>query len=220
MISVKNISKKYKLGSEEIDAIKSISLDFNEGKMYAIMGHSGSGKSTLLHILGLLDSPTTGDVYINNINIKKLSEKQLSSIRANNIGFVFQSFYLNPNMTAYENVMLPMYIGKNKLANKKNKALKLLEQVGVKGIAKHYPKQLSGGEQQRVAIARALANNPEFIIADEPTGNLDKDNELAIFALLRKICKEEKKCVIIATHNNIIKKYADEIINIDFGKVK
>lgn len=216
MISIKNVSKEYIINNDEkLVVFQSLNFSFKKNKMYAIMGHSGSGKSTLLHILALLDFPTEGSVIFDNQNTKKLSSEQLAEIRSKNIGIVFQSFYLNQNMRAYENVMLPMYLNKE-IDRKKRKAtaLKLLSHFGLEDRKNHLPKQLSGGEQQRVAIARALANNPDYIVADEPTGNLDKDNELIIFNALKEISKNGK-CVIIASHNPEIKKYADEVIYLD-----
>lgn len=219
MITIKSVSKEYILNQKKVIALKSINLEFELGKLYAIMGHSGSGKSTLLHILGLLDKPTTGRICFYGKDIKKMGEKELADIRAKNIGFIFQSFYLNEKMKAYENVMLPMYINK-KISKDKRKELAtvLLDSVGLRNRMNHYPKQLSGGEQQRVAIARSLANNPNIIIADEPTGNLDEENEKIIFQLLKKI-SDRGKCVIVASHNSEIKKYADKIIRIENGTI-
>ncbi len=217
-IKVCNLTKKYQLNNELIVAIKDLSYDFHYGKLYAIMGHSGSGKSTLIHCLGLLDKFDLGKIYINGKDVDQLSQKEKSMIRNSRIGFVFQNYYLNNNMRAFENVMLPMIINKNyNNLDIKYKAQSLLKEMGLAERINHYPKQLSGGEQQRVAIARALANEPDIILADEPTGNLDEENEIYILEKLKNLA-DNGKCVIIVTHNQIIKKYADIVINMEKGK--
>ena len=217
-IKVCNLTKKYQLNNELIVAIKDLSYDFHYGKLYAIMGHSGSGKSTLIHCLGLLDKFDLGKIYINGKDVDQLSQKEKSMIRNSRIGFVFQNYYLNNNMRAFENVMLPMIINKNyNNLDIKYKAQSLLKETGLAERINHYPKQLSGGEQQRVAIARALANEPDIILADEPTGNLDEENEIYILEKLKNLA-DNGKCVIIVTHNQIIKKYADIVINMEKGK--
>ena len=179
MMKLDNVCKEYKLGKETIKALKNVSVTFENNKFYAIMGRSGSGKSTLVHIIGLLDNPTSGTIYLNNQDTSHLKEDEIQEIISQNIGFVFQKFYLNSNLTALENVMLPSLIIKNmSFAEKKKQALALLKLVGLENRVNHKPKELSGGEAQRVAIARSLINNPKIIIADEPTGNLDKESEL------------------------------------------
>lgn len=184
------------------------------------MGRSGSGKSTLVHIIGLLDNPTSGTVYINGKDTSNLKEDEIQEIIGQNIGFVFQKFYLNNNLTALENVMLPSLINKNmSFDEKKKKAMQLLKLVGLENRVNHKPKELSGGEAQRVAIARSLINSPKIIIADEPTGNLDKESELVIFNLLKKISKRGKT-VIVVSHNEIIKEYADKVYILDDGVLK
>ena len=220
MIKTNNISKVYNYNNHEVTELKKININFQPGKMYAIVGHSGSGKSTLLHILGLLDNQTTGTLKINGYIISKnTKEKEKEIIRSKNIGFVFQQFFLNNELRAFENVMMPMYINKNiKAKDRKKLAIKLLEELGLKNRINHFPKQLSSGEQQRVAIARALANSPKIILADEPTGNLDKDTEKKIFLYLKQLV-QKGCCVIVATHSAFINNYADEIINIDEGMV-
>lgn len=220
MIKTNNISKVYKCNSQEVTALRKVNINFQSGKMYAIVGHSGSGKSTLLHILGLLDTQTTGTLKIDgNIISKNTKEKEKEIIRSKNIGFVFQQFYLNNELRAFENVMMPMYINKNiKAKDRKKLAIELLEELGLENRINHFPKQLSSGEQQRVAIARALANNPKIILADEPTGNLDKDTEKKIFTYLKKLV-HKGCCIIVATHSEFINNYADEIISIDEGVV-
>ena len=220
MIRLENIYKEYKLGKENIVALNNVSVEFQEGKMYAIMGRSGSGKSTLVHILGLLDNPTSGHIYIDNRDVTNLKEDKVQEIIGQNIGFVFQKFYLNNNLTALENVILPSLINKEITKDeRRKKAIKLLELVGLENRLNHKPKELSGGEAQRVAIARSLINNPKIIIADEPTGNLDKTSELTIFKLLKEISKQDK-IVIVVSHNELIKEYADKVYYLDDGVLK
>lgn len=220
MMKLDNVCKEYRLGKETIKALKNVSVTFENNKFYAIMGRSGSGKSTLVHIIGLLDNPTSGTVYINDKDTSNLKEDEIQEIIGQNIGFVFQKFYLNSNLTALENVMLPSLIIKNmSFAEKKKQALALLKLVGLENRVNHKPKELSGGEAQRVAIARSLINNPKIIIADEPTGNLDKESELVIFNLLKKISKQGKT-VIVVSHNEIIKEYADKVYILDDGVLK
>ena len=220
MIRLENIYKEYKLGKESIVALNNVSVEFQEGKMYAIMGRSGSGKSTLVHILGLLDSPTSGHIYLDNKDVTNLKEDKVQEIIGQNIGFVFQKFYLNNNLTALENVILPSLINKEITKDeRRKKAIKLLELVGLENRLNHKPKELSGGEAQRVAVARSLINNPKIIIADEPTGNLDKTSELIIFKLLKEISKQDK-IVIVVSHNELIKEYADKVYYLDDGVLK
>lgn len=220
MMKLDNVCKEYKLGKETIKALKNVSVTFENNKFYAIMGRSGSGKSTLVHIIGLLDNPTSGTVYINGKDTSNLKEDEIQEIIGQNIGFVFQKFYLNNNLTALENVMLPSLINKNmSFDEKKKKAMQLLKLVGLENRVNHKPKELSGGEAQRVAIARSLINSPKIIIADEPTGNLDKESELVIFNLLKKISKRGKT-VIVVSHNEIIKEYADKVYILDDGVLK
>ena len=211
MIKLNNVTKQYKNG---VFGIKSFSFTFEKEKMYLIKGHSGSGKTTLLNIIGCLSSPTGGTILYDEKNIQNLSNVEKSDLRLKKVGFVFQNFFLNKNLTAKENVMLPMLIRGNKGAEER--ALKLLTDVGMSERVDHYPYELSGGEQQRTAIARALSNNPEYIIADEPTGNLDEDNEVNVLNILKEISK--KRCVIISSHNNSVTNIVDEIIHLKNGE--
>ena len=220
MLKLDKISKSYSIDkNDKISLLNDISLDINNSKFYGIIGHSGSGKSTLLNIIGLIDDFDSGKYFIDNKEVNYLSEDEKSSIRMKKFGFVFQSFYLNNRLTALENVMIPMYINKEISKSERKKiAMNLLEKFGLGNRINHRPNQLSGGEQQRVAIARALANNPEVILADEPTGNLDKKNEEMVFNYFKKLVIEDKKTVIIVSHNEIINKYADIIYKLDDGK--
>lgn len=214
-----NVNKSYNTSYEKLQILKNISVSFEKGKFYAIMGRSGSGKSTLVNILGLLDDFDDGDYYLNDINVKQLNDKMKSKIRGLNIGFVFQSFYLNKNLTAYENIILPTYINdKMDDTERKSRVLNIMKKLEIIDRREHKPSSLSGGEQQRVAIARALINNPDIIIADEPTGNLDSSNELEVLKILKEISKQGK-IVIVVSHNPIIKNYADVLYKINDGKI-
>ena len=218
-IVLKNGIKEFSLKNEKIIAMDNVNLEIDTGKLYVIMGHSGSGKSTLIQILGLLDNLTHGQLYINGQDVSNISEDEKADIRQKEIGFVFQSFYLNPKLTAIENVMLPMYINKDiESSNRRRKALKLLTNFGLENRINHYPKELSGGEQQRIAIARALANDPSFILADEPTGNLDVNNEEIVYNTLRELANSGK-AVLAVSHNESIKKYADKVLYMNLGKL-
>ena len=219
-MEIEKIVKKYYLKDKEISILDKASFTFEKGKLYAILGHSGVGKSTLLNILGLLDSIDSGNYIINDKNVNELNEEEKATIRLKTIGFVFQSFYLNPNLKAYENVMIPMFILKKKKKNEyKKSAIELLKKFNLGDRINHYPRELSGGEQQRVALARALANNPEIILADEPTGNLDSENEILIFDELKRISRDGK-IVIVVSHNDIVKKYADVLLTITNKQIK
>lgn len=218
-IILKNGIKEFSLKDEKITAMDNVNLKIDIGKLYVIMGHSGSGKSTLIQILGLLDNLTSGELYIDGQDVSNISEDEKADIRQKKIGFVFQSFYLNPKLTAIENVMLPMYINKDiESSNRRRKALKLLTNFGLENRINHYPKELSGGEQQRIAIARALANDPDFILADEPTGNLDVKNEEIVYNTLRDLANNGK-AVVVVSHNENIKKYADKVFYMNSGKL-
>ena len=218
ILKVKNLVKNYYKDNEKIEAVNNISYNFEKGKFYAIMGPSGSGKITFLHLIGTLDTYDEGSVFINNIDVSSLDDLQLSKIRKEEIGFVFQSFYLNNNMKAYENVIMPIMLDKIPYKDKKEKGITILNSLGLEKRVNHYPSELSKGECQRVAIARALINNPNIILADEPTGNLDSKNERNIFELLKKLSLEGK-CVIVVSHNEEIKKYADVVLKIRDGKL-
>ena len=215
---LENISKIYdEKGSNPVIALKDITISFKPSTMYAIMGESGSGKTTLLNIIGLLDRATQGKYLLDNKDINDYNETELAKIRNNKIGFVFQNYFLDNKLTALENILLPTIIN-NKYSKDEylKKAQNLLKDFGLSERANHNPKQLSGGECQRVAIIRALINDPEIIIADEPTGNLDSKHEQEIFKLLKDISRTEK-CVIVVSHNSNIKKYCDEIFYLEEG---
>ena len=219
LIKLENISKEYKTNTKVIKVLNDVNAKFYSGKFYTIMGHSGSGKSTLVNILALIDNFDSGAYYLYNLNIKDFNDEKLSNLRMNNIGFIFQEINLIPTLKAYENVMVPMLINKKIKPNeRKELALKLLKEVGLEDRIDHFPRELSGGEQQRVAIARALANDPNIIIADEPTGNLDEKTESEIFELLKKL-SVKGRCIIMVSHSEYVKKYADEVLKIENGKL-
>lgn len=208
-INVKNLSKTYD-GKTMI--LEDFSYTFESGKLYAIMGRSGAGKSTLLNIIGTIDSATDGEVLVMGKNVTGLKEKEKAELRMKNIGFVFQGFYLNPYLNGEENVIVPMRINREiPSTDRKQIAEKLMADFGVENLKSSLPSQMSGGEQQRVCIARALANNPDIILADEPTGNLDEENEKIVFSYLKKLA-EQGHTVIAVSHNEAVKDYADEIV--------
>ncbi len=213
---LENVLKCYVSESgQQVKALNLVTYKFEVGKFYAIMGESGSGKSTLINILGLMDEATKGSVFLDGVDTSKCSDDELCKLRNEKIGFVFQNFYLNNKLTALENVLLPMYINGNVDLNK---AKDLLKTFNVLDRESHYPYELSGGEQQRVSLARALVNNPKYILADEPTGNLDSKNEDEVFNYLKDISKD--KCVIVVSHNEKIKNYADKVIYLEKGVLK
>ena len=208
-INVKNLSKTYD-GKTMI--LEDFSYTFESGKFYAIMGRSGAGKSSLLNIIGTIDSATDGEVLVMGKNVTGLKEKEKAELRMKNIGFVFQGFYLNPYLNGEENVIVPMRINREiPSTDRKQIAEKLMADFGVENLKSSLPSQMSGGEQQRVCIARALANNPDIILADEPTGNLDEENEKIVFSYLKKLA-EQGHTVIAVSHNEAVKDYADEIV--------
>jgi len=201
VIQLEKVSKIYGTGRAAIHANKNIDLTINKNEFVVIIGPSGSGKSTLLNLIGSLDYPSKGTIKLDGQNIAQLDESELAQIRGQKIGFVFQSFHLIQSMTALENVMLPLTFQNMSAREKQKQAIDILTKVGLKSRMTHLPSELSGGENQRVAIARALANNPEVVIADEPTGNLDQATRKKIMDLLLNIYKNEGKTVIIVTHD-------------------
>lgn len=219
IVKLENVWKIYKLGKVDLIALKGVSLDISRGSFVSIMGPSGSGKSTLLNMIGCLDVPTKGKVILKEKNIFELSENQLSQLRGKTIGFVFQEFNLLPHLDALENVMLPMVFQGESLAKRKKRAHQLLVSVGLEKRTNHQPAELSGGERQRVAIARAFVNDPEMVIADEPTGNLDSTTGEKIMDVLRHFHQKEKKTIIVVTHDPTIANYSEEIFNIKDGQI-
>lgn len=219
IIKLENVWRTYQLGKTEVHALRGLSLEIAPGAFVAIMGSSGSGKSTLLNMVGCLDFPTKGKVFLKGKDISEMPESQLAQFRGRILGFVFQEFNLLPNLNAMQNVMLPMVFQKTPREERTKKAEELLDMVGLKPRMLHQPSELSGGERQRVALARAFANDPEVIIADEPTGNLDSKTGAMIMEKLTDFHKKEGKTMVIVTHDPKIAAYAEEIVNIQDGQI-
>ncbi|MGB9883135.1 MAG: ABC transporter ATP-binding protein [Microgenomates group bacterium] len=221
MIKFKNVWKIYKIDGEiDYQALKDVSLQIKEGEFVSIIGPSGSGKSTLMHLLGLLDKPTKGDIFINGKNIVDLNDDQLSTLRNEFVGFVFQQFNLIPKLTVLENILLPTIYARKKLSyDPKEKALALIKKFGLAGKEFSFPNKISGGQQQRVAILRALIMEPKLILADEPTGNLDSKTGIEIMNLLKELNEKEKITVVVVTHESDIASYGKRIIKIKDGKI-
>ncbi|OGI57529.1 hypothetical protein A3B85_01850 [Candidatus Nomurabacteria bacterium RIFCSPHIGHO2_02_FULL_37_13] len=218
MIEVKNITKTYKAGDIKFNALNNVSFSVNDGEFVAIMGPSGSGKSTLMHILGALDSPTSGTYFLDNKNVSTLSDDELADIRRDKIGFVFQSFNLLPRTTVLRNVMLPLVYAGIHSAERENRAKNALRSAGMdEEHFHHLSNQISGGQIQRVAIARALVNNPSLILADEPTGNLDSKTGEIVIGTFQKLNEELGRTIILITHEQEIAEHADRILFIKDG---
>jgi len=217
MIELDNVTKVYRTGRAEVAALRGISCCIKEGEMVSIMGPSGSGKSTLMNIIGCLDKPSSGQYRLEGIEVNKLGDDRLAEIRNKKIGFVFQSFNLLPRTTALANVELPLiYSGSH---NRRQRALQVLESVGLAHRAKHRPSELAGGEQQRVAIARALINNPSLILADEPTGNLDTQTSKEIMLLLKQL-NQQGITIVLVTHEADIAAYTQRTIRLRDGRIE
>ncbi len=218
MISVKNISKKFGRGTNLLSALDDVSFNVEDGEFVVILGQSGSGKSTILNLIGCIDSPTSGTILVDGVDVTKMSAKQLCEYRNKNIGFVFQSFYLEPAYSVTDNILLPLTIAGAKRQIKDAKAKELLEKLNLTDKANAKTSTLSGGQKQRVAIARALVNDPKIILADEPTGNLDSASGAEVIEILKEICKSGKT-VVMVTHNEEQASVADHIIRLKDGKV-
>lgn len=218
ILSARNLQKIYNMGEVKVPAVKDISLDIEKGYFYAIIGRSGSGKSTLLHLLSGFDKPTKGTVKIDGKNIHKMKDAQLSAMRREKMGFVFQSYNLLPEFCVEENIRMPIYL--NHAKADKGYIRKLMETLGIYELRLKFPSQLSGGEQQRAAIARALAAQPDIIFADEPTGNLDQQSGRDVLRLLKKMKKELGQTIVLVTHDMEIAQTADRMIEIQDGMIK
>lgn len=218
IIELRNVWKVYHMGDVEVPALRGMNLKIFSKEFVTIMGPSGSGKSTLMNMVGCLDVPTRGEIFLEGKNISELSESDLAQIRGRIIGFVFQTFNLMSGLTAIENVMLPMTFQNVPRFEREERARELLRRVGLAKRIDHKPTELSGGEQQRVAIARALANDPDLILADEPTGNLDSKMGTEIIEMLAELNKEDGKTIVMVTHDMSLSKYSDRIIYIKDGK--
>nr|WP_312983849.1 ABC transporter ATP-binding protein [Clostridioides sp.] len=217
ILKIENLNKIYGEEETEVKALNNINLEINKGEFVVIVGKSGSGKSTLLHIIGGLETPTNGDVFIDNIKVSSLDEKQRSLLRKDKIGLIFQSYNLIPVLTVEENIKLPTINTNNKDDSYVDELMELLSIIDRKT---HLPNQLSGGQQQRVAIARALVNKPTIILADEPTGNLDTKTESEVLKLLKESQEKYNQTIIMITHNMEIAKYADRVIEIEDGFIR
>ena len=219
VIELDNVSKSYKMDEVQVTALNDVDLKINKKEFVAIMGPSGSGKSTLLHMVGCLDRPTKGKIFLDGTDISTLNDSELARLRGNKLGFVFQFFNLYPTLSALENVELPMMIIERNEKERKERAKELLKIVGMEKRSEHLPSQLSGGERQRIAIARALANDPSLILADEPTGNLDSKTGEEIMEFLNRLQEKEEKTVVIVTHETDIARYAERIVYLKDGKI-
>ncbi|CCL11341.1 ABC-type transport system, ATP-binding protein [Clostridioides difficile T61] len=218
-VEAKNIIKEYKIGNTTTRVLKEVSLQVMKGEFVSIMGQSGSGKSTLLYILGGLDTPTSGKVYMNGADISHFNDEKMSIIRRRNIGFVFQFYNLIPNLNVEENIMLPLLLDGKNLKDYKNQLDEILDIVGLTDRCKHTPRELSGGQQQRVAIARALIGKPEILFADEPTGNLDSKTGIEIIDLLNKINRDNGQTIIMVTHSPEAAKSSSRTITVSDGLI-
>ncbi|MGB9719682.1 MAG: ABC transporter ATP-binding protein [Candidatus Anstonellales archaeon] len=219
VVELEDVSKIYQMGHTSVRALNKVRLKINRGEYVAVLGRSGSGKSTLLHMMGILDVPTSGKIYIDGKEVSQLSEDERARIRGKKIGFVFQTFNLIPSLNALENAAIPMMIYGVSKAEREKRARELLEKLGLGERLLHKPSELSGGERQRVAIARALANQPEVILADEPTGNLDSKSRHEVVEIFTKLNKEGKTIVVV-THDEDIAEHAKRIVKIKDGEVK
>ncbi|MGI6084523.1 MAG: ABC transporter ATP-binding protein [Acetivibrionales bacterium] len=220
IITLNDVYRVYRMGQERIMAINGVSLEIEEGEICCLKGPSGSGKSTLLHMMAGLDKPSKGIITIGKTRIDTLNENQLALFRQRYVGFIFQSYYLIPTLTAIENVAMPLTFSGMSKSKRIKKAKELLEGVGLKDRMKHKPSEMSGGQQQRVSIARAFANNPKVVFADEPTGNLDTATTFEMMNLMTNMAKTWNQTLVIVTHDNEISGYASRIVNIRDGMIE
>jgi putative ABC transport system ATP-binding protein len=216
---VDNVTRVYKIGTVETQALRGVSLSIENGEFTALVGPSGSGKTTLLQLMGCLDQPSSGQVYINGKDVSRLNRNQRADMRRGTIGFIFQFFALIPTLTAYENVELPLLLTGQKASERRLRVAQLLESVGLTDRAHHRPDQLSGGEQQRVAVARALASKPALILADEPTANLDTPNGKQVMETMTRLNQETGVTFIFATHDPRVIQYARRVVTLQDGRV-
>jgi putative ABC transport system ATP-binding protein len=217
MLTLETVTKVYQQCRRTVEAVRGVSLEIAAGEFVAIMGPSGSGKSTLLHLLGALDTPTTGRVLFHGQDLQAMSDRQRSLLRRDRVGFVFQAFNLLPTLTAAENVALPLLLGRTRRAIAMKRAEAALDRVGLADRAGHFAEELSGGEMQRVAVARALVTEPEAVLCDEPTGNLDSANSRDVLALLRKLPEDGRRAVVMVTHDPAAAAVGDRIVHIRDG---
>lgn len=219
VLEAREVSKNYQMGEVTVRALDAVGFSVEKGEFVAVMGPSGSGKSTLLHLLGGLDEPSDGEIMLAGEPISHLSDDEVTRVRRQKVGFIFQFYNLVPTLTAEENVALPLLIDGKSVASYRDKILDLLEMVGLQNRQHHKPDQMSGGQQQRVAIARAFVNDPEIVLADEPTGNLDSKSGTAILELLRRSCDELKQTIVMVTHDPRAASYADRVVFLKDGRI-
>jgi len=217
VVNIKDVCKNFSLGDEEVKVLKTLNFEINKGEFVSLMGPSGSGKSTLLYLMGGLDEPTHGEIRVNDKVLKQLKDKEESIMRRREIGFVFQFYNLIPNLNVEENILLPILLDGKKAKDHQESLDEILSLVGLSDRRKHTPRELSGGQQQRVAIARALISEPDIILADEPTGNLDSVTGNGIMALFQKINQEKNKTIVQVTHSEEAAKYGTRIIRLKDG---
>jgi len=218
-LSARALVKTYTMGKRSLEVLRGVDLTVARGEFLALRGSSGAGKSTLLHLIGGLDSPNAGEIFFKNQNLAKFSEGELTQFRNRRVGFVFQAYHLLPELTALENVCLPARMARTSTAQTEKRGRELLSRVGLKDRTDHKPSELSGGEQQRVAIARALINEPELLLADEPTGNLDSKTGGEIIELLKNLCAEKQMTLVIATHDAKVAARAQRVIELEDGRI-
>lgn len=219
ILETRFLTKTYQMGEVQVTALDGVDFSVERGEFVAIMGPSGSGKSTLLHLLGGLDYPTSGEVYLNGQPLSRLSDDEMTQLRRHKVGFIFQFYNLLPTLSAAENVGLPLIIDNQPISRHRALLGDLLKLVGLQDRAEHLPDQLSGGQQQRVAIARAFVNQPEIVLADEPTGNLDSRAGAAVLELLRKTCREMSATIVMVTHDPRAASYADRVVFLKDGRI-
>jgi putative ABC transport system ATP-binding protein len=220
IVSIVNVVKEYELGKVTVPALRGVSLEVGQGEFIAVAGPSGSGKTTLLNLIGCVDTATSGTVTVNGQDTKVLSEKSLTNLRLNTIGFIFQSFNLVSVLSVYQNVEFPLLLQKRHTASeRRDRVMKLLEQVGLHAHAKHRPNELSGGQRQRVAVARALVTQPKLVLADEPTANLDSTTGATIIDLMKELNRKEGTTFIFSTHDNKVMSHANAVVKLADGKI-
>ncbi len=217
---INNATRVFKIGEVETRALRGVDLSINNGEFTALVGPSGSGKTTLLQLIGLLDQPTTGEVFINGTDATRLNRDQRADLRRGTIGFVFQFFALIPTLTAYENVEMPLLLNGKNPAERKARAMEMLDAVGLTDRANHRPDQMSGGQQQRVAVARALSINPTLVLADEPTANLDTENGRQVMDIMKKLNKDTGVTFVFATHDPRVIGYANRVVTLEDGLIQ
>ncbi len=220
VLECKNLTKRYHTSHGVVDAVRNVSLQIRKGDFIAVTGPSGSGKTTLLSLLGGLETPTSGEIWLNEKNLSNISSREMARIRRFELGFIFQSFHLLEHLTAFENVLFPLKFSSRTKREREERAEHLLELVGLGHRLNHYPRQLSGGEKQRVGIARALGNEPSLILADEPTGNLDQESTEVILEIFQELNEDLGQTVLVVSHDPLVEKYAPGAIEIRNGKLQ